>query len=168
MRVEPLDPKRHDRNAFDCGRPELNEWFSKQAGQVQRTHRSARTFVLTDDGESVIGYYSLAGHAVDADLVYPLLIKGQSREFPIPAALLARLAIAVDYQGHGLGERLLAHATRQAVTASESIGIVLFVVDALDDEAARFYEHYDFKRWPADSLRLFAKLKDLALAMRER
>lgn len=165
MRVETLDPKKHNRKEFDCGRAELNEWFATQAGQVQRSHHSARTFVLTDDGETVIGYYSLASHSVDIDRVNPMLAKGQSRDFPIPSVILARLAVDVAHQGNRLGERLLADAIRRAIAAAESVGIALFVVDALDDEAAEFYEQYGLERWPADSLRLFARLRDLSATM---
>lgn len=161
MRVDPLDPSRHDRKDFDCGRPELNDWLARQARQSQHAG-SARTFVLTDDGEKIFGYYALSSHSVDFDAVSLALSKGQSRHFPIPAVLLARLAVALSHQGQKLGERLLADAVRRAVAASENLGIALIVVDALDDDAAAFYEKYGFQRWPADSLRLFAKVGDMA------
>lgn len=86
--------------------------------------------------------------------------KGHAR-YPIPAVLLARLAIAKPYQGAHLGERLLADAVRRIVEVSQQIGVDLVVVDALDDEAAGFYERYGFARWLADGHRPFAKARDL-------
>jgi GNAT superfamily N-acetyltransferase len=162
MRVEPLDRSRHNRKAFDCGRPELNDWLAHQAAQAQVRHNSARTFVLTEDGETILGYYALTSHSVDVDAVSAQLARGQLRDYPIPAVLLSRLAVAADHQGRRLGERLLADAVRQVVKASGSIGIALLVVDALDDRAASFYEKYGLERWPTDGLRLFARVKDIA------
>jgi predicted N-acetyltransferase YhbS len=125
-------------------------------------HHSARTFVLTDDGETIVGYYALSSHSVDVDAISSQLARGQLQRYPIPAVLLARLAVAVDYQGSRLGERLLADAVQRVVKASDSIGIALLAVDALDDRAAGFYEKYGLERWPVDSLRLFARVKDIA------
>lgn len=166
LRVEPLDPARHDRGNFDCGRPELNEWLAKSAGQAQRRQGSARTFVLTADGAEIIGYYALASHSVDTSDVSERLARGQLRHFPIPAVLLARLAIASTHQGHDLGRRLLADAVRRVLAASESIGIALLVVHAADEQAAGFYERYGFERWPSSGLRLFARIKDIAITFR--
>ena len=162
MRVEPLDRSRHNRKDFDCGRSELNDWLADRAGQAQVRHHSARTFVLTDDGETIVGYYALSSHSVDVDAISSQLARGQLQRYPIPAVLLARLTVAVDYQGSRLGERLLADAVQRVVKASDSIGIALLAVDALDDRAAGFYEKYGFQRWPADSLRLFARANDIA------
>lgn len=163
MRVEPLDPSKHNRGDFDCGRPELNDWLLKHAGQAQTRNQTARTFVLTEDGTHLIGYYSLTAHAVDVDDVSAKLARGQLRSFPIPAVLLARLAVAANHQGQGLGERLLADAVRRVVLFAQNVAVALLVVDALDDRAASFYEKYGFERGLAGGLRLFARLKDISL-----
>jgi predicted N-acetyltransferase YhbS len=161
MRVEPLDPSKHDRKNFDCGREKLNDWLEHSAGQAQEKHNSSRTFILTEDGKTIVGYYALASHAVDVQDVSPKLAKGHSR-YPIPAALLARLAVALQHQKNHLGERLLADAVRRIVGVSKDIAVDLIVVDALDDDAARFYQRYEFERWPSDGHKLFAKVKDIA------
>ncbi len=82
MRVEPLDRSRHNRKAFDCRRPELNDWLAHHAAQAQVRHNSARSFVLTEDGETILGYYALTSHSVDVDA---LSLPGASRgitQFP--------------------------------------------------------------------------------------
>lgn len=165
MRVEPLDASSHDRQDFDCERTELNDWLAKYARQAQASG-SARTFVLTEDGNAVVGYYALTSHSVDVDAVNAALAKGLSRHYPIPAVLLSRLAISTDCQRMGLGERLLADAIRRVTAASEHVGIALLVVDAIDDQAVSFYEKYGFLRWPADGMRLFARISDIATTMR--
>ncbi len=161
MIVETLDTSRHNRGDFDCGVPHLNEWLAKTAGQAQK-RGSAQTFVLTDNDETIIGYYALSSHSVDSGEAPQHLAKGQKRDFPIPAVLIDKLAIALDYQHQKLGQRLLADAVQRILAASASIGIALIVVDALDERAAEYYEQFDFVRWPADSLRLFARSRDVA------
>lgn len=63
--------------------------------------------------------------------------------------LLARLAIADAHQGGGLGAGLLADAVRRIAFADEHVTVPLFVVDAIDDTAASFYERHGFQRMPA-------------------
>lgn len=160
MWVESLDTRRHDRAGFECGKPELNQWLRESAGQAEK-RGSARTFVLTDDGVRIIGYYSIASHSVSVESAPPTVSKGHPSRLHLPAVLLAQLAIRADWQRQGLGERLLSDATRRVVELSEVLGVVVMVVDALDEEAAQYYERYGFIRWPAGKLRLFATLRDL-------
>jgi GNAT superfamily N-acetyltransferase len=160
MRVEPLDPSRHDRNNFDCGNDDLNNWLAKTANQAQERHRSSRTHVLTEDGRTILGYYSLASQSVALDAVPAGLAKGH--RFPIPAVILARLAIAKDHQQQGLGERLLADAVTRALAVGLEIGVALLVVDAKDEKAVQYYERFGFVRWPTEGRKLFARLVDLA------
>lgn len=160
MRVERLDPSRHKRKTFDCGNAELSEWLANYARQADESG-SARTFILTEDGETIVGFYSLTSHAVDVDAVSAALAKGLPKRFPIPSVLLSRLAIDVQYQNAGLGERLLADPVRRVAAVGEDVGIALLVVDAKHDQAAGYYKRFGFERWPADGLRLFARVKDI-------
>lgn len=161
MKVEKL-AKAHDRSRFRCGRVELDEWFHTAAMQAQQRNRSARTTVLVDDG-SVVGFYSLATHAVAYGSAPPELVRGVPRYDAVPAVRLARLAIHTDHQGQGLGERLLATAVRDVLAAADHVGVVLMTVDAIDDAAAAFEERYGFVRLGTDRARpaLAARIKDL-------
>lgn len=161
MKVEKLT-KSHDRSTFRCGRDELDEWFHTAAMQAQQRNRSARTTVLVD-GDTVVGYYSLATHAVVYASAPSELVRGVPRYDAVPAVRLARLAIHEDRQGQGLGERLLAEAVRDVLAAAEHVGIVLMTVDAIDEPAATFDERYGFVRIEAQRARpaLAARIKDL-------
>ena len=86
-------------------------------------------------------------------------MKGLARH-PIPVFLIARLAIDKAHQGQGLGGRLLRHALRGAAAVSETVPIRAIIVDALDDDAKKFYSAYDFEPYPADSLRMWLLMKD--------
>jgi GNAT superfamily N-acetyltransferase len=80
--------------------------------------------------------------------------------------LLARLAIAVSFQGRGLGSGLLKDAMLRTIQAAEIAGIRAFAVHAKDDEARGFYEHFDFVPSPTDPYHLFRLLKDIHTLLR--
>lgn len=154
---QPLN-QQHRMDSFDCGKEELNFWLSTSALQAER-NRTARTFVWTSDGEhDVVAYYSLAGHLLQKDEVPSKAGRGGPSQ--IPAVILARLALHKTLQGGGLGGRLLVHALSTALESSRSVAARLIVVDALDEEAARFYEKYGFIRVPGN-MRLVRKMSDI-------
>jgi GNAT superfamily N-acetyltransferase len=165
MRVEPFDLSRHDRTGFDCGRPQANAWLARSAGQAQARHRSSRTFVLTEDGAEVLGFYALAAHSIMLAQSPADLARGQLASHPIPCVKIVWLAVSLGRQGEGLGERLLADAVRRSAVVALDIGVALLAVDALDNRAASFYERFGFVVWPAGSRTLFARLKDVKKTM---
>jgi predicted N-acetyltransferase YhbS len=69
---------------------------------------------------------------------------GLSRHFPIPVALLARLAVSTRYQGVGVGRSLLLDALQRVLRASDELAIRAVVVDALNDYGASFYRGFGF------------------------
>ena len=79
---------------------------------------------------------------------------------PIPAILLARLALSSELLGAGLGGILLHDALYRAVAASQQAGGRYVVVDAIDDNAREFYEHYGFTATPRVD-RLVRKVSDI-------
>ena len=64
FRFEPLDKKVHDRAAFCCEHEALNVYLKEKAGQeVQK--RVAAVYVLTPDGKTVAGYYTLSQYTIE-------------------------------------------------------------------------------------------------------
>jgi hypothetical protein len=61
-RIEPLD-ERHNRAAFSCGVEALDRYLQKQAGQDVSKHVAA-AFIITPDGETIAGFYTLSAHVV--------------------------------------------------------------------------------------------------------
>src|SRR5215217_9700705 len=80
----------HDRNAFECGVPVLNDYLKKYALQSQKKH-AARTYVAVR-GNRIVGYYSLAYGSVSLEEA-PESVKSGLPTHPIPVILLARLAV---------------------------------------------------------------------------
>lgn len=86
--------------------------------------------------------------------------KGLARH-PIPLMVLARLAVAVEHLGQGLGAALLKGAIGRTLAAGEIAGIRALAVQARDERAQSLYTHFGFRSSPTDPLHLFVLLKDL-------
>lgn len=133
---------KHDRSAFDCGREELNDYFRDRVSQDAK-RRYATCFVAVDKaGEAVAGYYTLSMGSVALDELPEALAKKLPRYADAPVARLGRLAVDKNHQGRQLGAALLADAIHRVAQAE--IAAYALVVDAIDEKAAKFYEHFGF------------------------
>jgi ribosomal protein S18 acetylase RimI-like enzyme len=154
--IEPLGPH-HERTAFSCGEPILDSYLQRQASQDIR-RRVAQVFVAVRGGESIAGYYSLSAASFQKDELPPALAK-RLPHYPVPAAVLGRLAIDRAQQGRGLGEMLLLDAIRRVVRASTTIAVYALIVDAKNERAQAFYERYGFRAFASQPGRLFLPLE---------
>jgi predicted GNAT family N-acyltransferase len=151
----------HTLEGFDCGKESLN---ARRADSSVVAH----VYVWTPVGESkVCAYFAICPTEVvrKDDGVSGSMAGGYSR---VPGYLIARLAIATTLRGQGYGEQLLLDALGKAVAASEIGGGRLIVVDAIDDEAQSFYEHYHFVPLKNRQRRLVMKVSTAAKALGER
>lgn len=140
MKIEILQSN-HDRKSFDCGQGDLNKYIKQFASQHQKSGTS-KTYVSIDDGK-VNGFYCLSTSSMSHDSFDPELIKKLPR-YPIPCIVVGRFAVDQNYQGHGIGKRLLAHALKQILKVSEIVGVNFVVIHAKDTKAMDFYKHYGF------------------------
>ena len=157
-RPQPLT-RGHDRERFGCGEPELDRWLADHALGAQASG-SVRVFVSTD-GERVVGYHALAAAELRPEEASERALKGQPRSRPVPAVLLARLAVHLGHQGRGLGRSLLQDAMLRANDAAEELGIRLMLVHAKHEQARRWYRRFGFEESPSDPLHLMLLMKDL-------
>ena len=157
--IRRLD-KSHDRSAFDCGQPMLNDWLKDRAGQFDRRDLS-RTFVATRLEETiVVGYYAISTHQVVHDVLPADEAKGLPR-LDIPVVLIGRLAVDQSVQGQGLGALLLVDALRRSWRISEQVGIRAVEVDALDDAARSFCLKFGFRSLLDDPRHLFMPMHEI-------
>lgn len=160
--VRKLD-RADDVESFDCGDEGLNRYIARFA-LTNQSAGSAQTYVAVA-GDKVIGYYGLAVGAV-AHAEAPLrIVKGLARH-PVPVMLLARLAVDNAMKGKGLGAALLHDALARTLQAADIAGIRAVIVHAKNDDARRFYEHFDFDPSPTDPYHLHLLIKDLRHATR--
>lgn len=153
----------HDLTSFDCGNEALNRFIVLYASQGQKAGIS-QTYVAST-GSEIAGYHTLVVGQVAYDDAPDRLSKGLPR-YPVPAIILARLAIDKSWQGKGLGAALVADAMRRVLQAADIAGVRAMVVHAKDETAQNFYEHLGFLAFPGKPLTLYRLLKDIR-AMRD-
>jgi len=148
----------HLRKSFDCGEMSLNTYLQHYARQNIKK-RINRVFIASpaNSVKTVVGYYTLSAGSIKAcDL--PLIEKQRLSRYPIPVALLGRLAIDTQYQRQRLGSILLADAVQRIEQASEVLAVYAIVVDALSPSVAEFYQSFGFSPFPGEPLKLFLAL----------
>jgi GNAT superfamily N-acetyltransferase len=151
--IRPLD-RSVNANKFCCGQPALDEYIVRYASQDER-RGIARVFVTTpqDDKQRLAGYYTLSAGSVNCHEL-PTALARKLPRYPIPVALIGRLAVDRHVQGLGLGSILLADACQKVIQASVVLAVAGVVVDAKDDSAAAFYQHFGFVPMPGQPHRL--------------
>jgi predicted GNAT family N-acyltransferase len=157
----------HALEEFDCGKKELNTWLIAHARRADSSG-VAHVIVWTPlDEQKICAYFAICPTEVvrNDDGLSGSVAAGYSR---IPGYLIARLAIGTALHGQGYGEQLLLDALGKAVAASEIGGGRLIVVDAIDDEAQSFYEHYHFVPVRNRERRSVMKVSTAAKALGER
>lgn len=165
-RFEPLDT-RHDRSTFSCGVDALDRYFRQQAGQDRRRGLAVPYVLVDTTTGDVVGYYTLSTFSIIPTSLPDTMTRKLPRYEAYPAILLGRLAVDARYRGLGFGGLLLVNALSRSLAISQEIGASAVVVDAKDDSARSFYEHYGFMRFLDHDHRLFlpmATLEKLDLA----
>ena len=80
---------------------------------------------------------------------------------PIPVAILARLAIHRDFQKRGLGRALFRDASLRILSAADAIGIRGILVNAISEQAVKFYRAIGVETSPANPQTMMVTLADL-------
>jgi GNAT superfamily N-acetyltransferase len=160
---EPLGSG-HALEGFACGVTALDDWLQEHA-LAARGAGSARTFVVVDlDQRRVVGYHALTVAEIPHGAAGLRLAKGMPQH-PIPAVLLARLAVDRSVQGRGLGTRLLLDAMARTAFAADAVGIRALLVHALNAEARAFYLHHGLAPSPTNERHLTILVKDIRRAL---
>jgi GNAT superfamily N-acetyltransferase len=147
VRVEALGSNhRHLLTDFRNQHPSLVEYLKRYALRHAKKDLLARTFLAIDDSSKearIAGYFSLATVSVERASVESQADLNRLPRFPIPGVLLARLAVDSRVQGQGLGRFLFEEALGLTLQLAKAgpVAFRLLVTDAIDEDAARFYQH---------------------------
>ncbi len=138
---EPIS-RQHNREAFDCGDPALNDFLRRYARQTHELG-AAKTFVAVrdDDPTVVLGFYSLSSASIKFSSTPAVLTRGLARH-DVPVFRLGRLAVDKPLKGNGLGGQLLLCAGRRCIHAAQEVGGVALLIDAKNEGVARWYARY--------------------------
>lgn len=162
--IEPLGP-RHDRKAFACGVEPLDRYLRERAAQDAK-RRVANCFVAVGEAAEIGGYYTFAAASLPLTELPPEQAKRLPRYPLLPAGLIGRLAVATAHKGQGLGGALVMDAALRAARAAPAIYAI--VVDAKDENAARFYLHLGFRRFAGRPGSLFIPIATMLQAFDRR
>lgn len=157
---EPL-ADRHEVGDFNSGETSLDDWLRRRARANQVTGAS-RTYVVCEQTR-VIGYYALASGAVTVASAHGRFRRNMPD--PIPVAVLARLAVDVAWQRHGIGRALFSDAVGRVIHAASAIGIRGIVVHAISEAARSFYLGLGFEPSPGPPMLLMVTLADAHAAL---
>jgi len=169
LRIEVLG--RHHRVLLEDFRNQhrsLVEYLRRFALRHAEKDLLARTFLAIEGeagAERLAGYFTLATASVERSSVDSMESLRRLPGFPIPAVLLARLAVDERVQGQGLGRYLFEESLglTLALARNGPVAFRLFVTDAIDEAAAGFYERYGLTRLSEDfPCRMVLDLKPLS------
>lgn len=159
--IEPLDPAKHRREAFDCGVAPLNEFLRTRARKEAEAGMSV-CFVAVprDQASRVAGFYTLSATIIVRTELADALTKKLPRYRELPATLLGRLARSLDFKGERLGDLLMVSALCRAVEGAKQVASWAVVTDPKDQNARKFYENFGFR--PLTPERLFLPMEAAA------
>ncbi|MBV8062100.1 MAG: GNAT family N-acetyltransferase [Nevskia sp.] len=157
--IATLDKGVHDRTAFDCGEPALNDFLKTKAARHQAL-RASRTFVLADgaEPERILGFYSLSNCQIAREGLSAEQAKTLPRH-PVPAVMLARLAVDRTQQGKHYGRWLLMDAIKRCALVGLQSGVYALLVDAKNEAAKHFYERFGFVAIAGHPMTLYLPLE---------
>jgi len=147
----------HDLAGFHSGEDSLDRWLARRA-RANQVSGASRTYVVCHD-KRVIGYYALASGVVAVEAAPGRFRRNMPN--PIPVAVLARLAVDENCQGHGIGRALFRDAAHRVAHAADAIGIRGIVVHAISENARSFYSALGFTPSPQDPMTLMVTLSDI-------
>jgi predicted GNAT family N-acyltransferase len=144
LEEQALDSALHDRAGFSCGVSELDAYLHRFAVQHSRKGVSTvHVLVNTDLPGLILGYYTLSAAQVDVLQLSDAHRKKLPR-YPVPCFRMGRLACRADQRGQGLGKLLMGCAVDRCLQARRQVAAFALLVDAKNQQAKTFYQHYGF------------------------
>lgn len=158
LEEQVLSAALHDRASFHSGEPALDEYLRKYAVQ-QGAKGLGSTFVLidTERPSQILGFYTLSAAQVVAAQFSEFERKKLPR-YPIPCFRMGRLARSVDRQGSGMGALLMGLAVDRCLKARVQVAAYALLVDAKNEAAKLFYQHYGFTACTDSPMALYLPL----------
>jgi len=132
----------HQVKQFRCGKNSLDHFLRSHALKNQLAE-SSQTYVVHRD-LFVLGYMTLAFGSVSLSEAPVSIAENLPTSYPVPVMILARWAVDKTEQKHGIGRSL---------------------VDALDDNMAKFYKEFGFIECPVGPRKLMMPIEVVRLSI---
>lgn len=169
LRIEHLDPARHDRAGFSCGVERLDNYLKLNARKQQKDDMT-RVYVVVEDGsDQILGYHAINLGMMNVDELVKRP-RGAPEHGELPVLFLGQVAVSLSAQGQGLGSILMAHVFHKAEAISQKAGCFAIVLDVMldGDEAAfekriAWYREFGFQLFRSNPARMFMTMKQVRL-----
>lgn len=156
-KIERLTEK-YDCRKFRCGQHLLDNFLMRHALANDRRGLGSTYVAIAEGPNHVLGYVTLSANSVHFENVPTENLP----HYPMPAVLIARLAVDSSAQRMGVGTGLMLAALRLAVDISDRVGVFAVTVEAMNDEAKAFYrKRFGFTELLDDPHHLFVTVADL-------
>ncbi|CDZ72241.1 Putative histone acetyltransferase-related protein [Neorhizobium galegae bv. orientalis] len=172
--IEPLDPSRHDRAAFSCGVPQVDNFIQKTANKLSQAD-NLRVYVMTQGDGTIIGFYAINSHSVDYRDLPAKFARTRPSHGHIPAVYISMIGRDLRFKGSGYGGDLLVDCLTRIARVADSIGVAIVMLDVLDcgdqERTARrtkLYRDYGFQPLPSNEMRMFLPVATIRKMLDER
>ena len=153
--TELFDNKQHQTKDFKCGVDELDRYIKERAGQESRKNVTTVYIMHEKISKRIIGYYTLCSCSIELKDISDRIKKKLPRYEALPAALIGRFAVDINFQGRRMEERMLIDALARSYFLSKQIAIFAVVVEVKDESIRSSYEKYGFIRLLEQPLKLY-------------
>lgn len=165
LRIEPLDRKIHDRAAFSCGEPRVDNYLKTTVAGHQDLDTTRCFVACLDQSIEIMGFYSMNAHGIDTGSLPDAIRKKLPRYDQIPAIYLSVVGVHDGLQGSGIGSYLMADAFQRSVDVADRIGAAFIVLDALNERAGKLYRRLGFSDLPGHEPRMIIGLRQVRAAV---
>lgn len=129
-----------NREGFDCGDSDINQYITEQAASCQE-EGYANSFLMVDSENSrLVGFYTLSSSVITPQEI-PDEYRSPGMDFAMPAVLVGQFGISKDYQNKGLSLALLGDSYRRIALlySGGSLAFRAIRVDTRTDQAKEFW-----------------------------
>ena len=148
---------KHDRSAFSSGNERIDSYFRQTVSQdIKRNYAACYVLVEQASGK-LAGFYTLSSHSIALTELAPEWAKKLPRYPSVPAVLIGWLGRDLVFRGQHIGAMLLYDAI--ARLAASPVGAHAICADAIDDDAAAFYQSHQFQPFLSRPHSLYLPMK---------
>ncbi len=137
--------KKHDSDSFCCKIPIFNDYLKKIANQDASKNRATVYLAVKYDKpapKKVYGYFTTNAFSLSAKETCNIFLPSATYGY-LPAIMIGRLSIYKD-QNLLRGYELLCQILIKCKELSEEVGVLIVVVDPMDNKAYKFYLRQGF------------------------
>lgn len=153
--INPLDPAM-GRAGFSCGNATIDNFFRNNARRQHQAHQ-ARVYVAAYNGFPIGYYYLVVKSSLPEELGESAERKFE-RAGSVPTIYLGMIGVSSQYQRCGLGRLLMLDAMRNTLRVADLAGVYALTLDALNEDVAKLYERWGFKRFIEEGLSMYIAL----------